>query len=270
MKGEPMNIDPELFSCLSNSEREVLDYIRDHPEQVPKMSIQELAQASYVSAATIMRLCKKLNLNGFNDLKYGMRQEFLSQRRSSDSSLRFHGLLSGNLGQLRQMTENLDLSLLEEVTDLLCGDGNVFLFARGLSYMPMNYMYNVLLSVDRNCILYIDPPLMYNAALQMDQGDMAIIASSGGATPEVIKAAGMVKDSGASLVVLSSSNVTPLKDQADYFFHCPAENRRFHNVDIKSRFSITFMIELILNSYLGRMNLNPPSDPKVYVDQKNW
>lgn len=265
-----MNLDSERFASLSNSEREVLDYIRDHPDTIAKMSIQELADAAYVSTATIMRLCKKLKLNGFNDLKYGIRQKLIQRRQKTDTSLEFHGLLSGRLAEVRQMVESLDMDQVEAVTDLLCGEGNIFLFARGLSYMPMNYMYNVLLSVDRNCILYIDPPLMFNAALQMEEGDVAIIASSGGATREVLKAADMVKDSGAALVVLSSSPDTTLRGCADYFFHCPAQNRRFYEVDIKSRFTIAFMIELLLNNYLGRMNLNPPSDPKVYVDLKNW
>jgi len=53
-----MNLDSERFASLSNSEREVLDYIRDHPDTIAKMSIQELADAAYVSTATIMRLCK--------------------------------------------------------------------------------------------------------------------------------------------------------------------------------------------------------------------
>lgn len=251
-----MNLDSAQFINLSNSEREVLDYVRDHPDTISSMSIQDLADRVFVSPTTIIRLCKKLDLNGFNDLKYGIRQKLVRQKHASDASLDFHGLLSGRLSEVRQMVEALDISQLDAVTDLFCKDGNIFLFARGLSYMPMNYMYNVLLSVDRNCILYIDPPLMYNAALQMDQGDTAIIATSGGATREVLKAAEMVKDSQASLVVLSSSIDTPLCGYADYFFHCPSKNRHFHDIDIKSRFTIAFVIELILNNYLAKMNLN--------------
>lgn len=260
------NSEPQL----SNSERQVLDYVRDHADAIASMNIQQLAEAAFVSTATIIRLCKKLNLTGYNDLKYGIRQNIGRKKHEADTSIRFQGLLSGRLKELRQMTDQLSLPMLDEVTDLLCGDGNVFLFARGLSYMPFNYMYNVLLSVDRPCILYIDPPLMYNAALQMDEGDIAFIASSGGATKEVVKAAEMIKESRAALAVLSSSPDTVLKEYADYFFYCPAQNRWFHDLDIKSRFTIAYMTELILNSYLNRMNLNPPSDPKVYVNLKNW
>lgn len=265
-----MDIKQELLSSLNENEKAILAYIDKHSAQVAKMNIQELSDAVFVSAATIVRLCKKLELNGFNDLKYGIRQTLLHGTAAPDTSLDFKGILSGSLSTLRHMMKDIDTVQFENVIELLCGSGNLFLFARGLTYMPMNYMYNMLLSVDRDCILYIDPPLMYSAALQMEKGDMAVIASSGGSTKEVRKAASMVKDSGAFLAVLSSSEKTPLKELADAFFFCPSSKRRFHEVDINSRMTIAFMTELILDSYFARLNFNPPGDPKVYVDLKNW
>ena len=265
-----MKIKQEHLALLNENEKTILSYIDSHGSQVSRMSIQQLADAVFVSTATIVRLCKKLELNGFNDLKYGIRQSIWADHEHADTSLDFKGILSGSLLALRQMEKQVDSPQFEEVISRLGSDGNLFLFARGLTYMPMNYMYNMLLSVDRNCILYIDPPLMYNATMQMEEGDMAVIATSGGATKEVIKAAGMVRDSGAFLAVLSSTEETPLKELADAFFLCPSPKRRFHDVDINSRMPIAFMTELILNSYFARLNLNPPVDPKVYVDLKNW
>lgn len=265
-----MKIKQEYLSSLNENEKAILSYIDGNLRKVAHMNIQELADAVFVSTATIVRLCKKLDLNGFNDLKYEIRQSFSAETERSDSSLDFKGILSGSLSVLKQIVKDTDTVQFQRVIDYLCSDGNLFLFARGLTYMPMNYMYNMLLSVDRDCILYIDPPLMYNATMQMDKGDMAVIASSGGTTKEVVKAAEMVKSSGAFLTVLSSSKETPLKELADAFFLCPSPKRRFHEVDINSRMPIAFMTELILNSYFARLNLNPPGDPRIYVDLKNW
>lgn len=265
-----MNRIQENLYLLNENEKTILSYIDNHGSQVSRMNIQELADAVYVSTATIVRLCKKLGLSGFNDLKYEIRQSILAQEEHGDTSLDLKGILSRSLSAMRQMEEQVNTPGFEQVIHRLCGEGNLFLFARGLTYMPMNYMYNMLLSVDRNCILYMDPPLMYNATTQMDSGDMAVIASSGGVTKEVVKAAEMVKDSGAFLAVLSSTEETPLRELADACFLCPSPKRRFHDVDLNSRMPIAFMTELILNSYLARLNLNPPMDPRVYVDLKNW
>ena len=54
---------------LSKNEKILADYILKHPEDVLKMSSKELGKACFVSTATVYRLCDKLNLAGFSDLK---------------------------------------------------------------------------------------------------------------------------------------------------------------------------------------------------------
>lgn len=58
----------EIFFSSKN-ERILADYILKHPEDVLKMSSKDLGKACFVSTATVYRLCDKLNLAGFSDLK---------------------------------------------------------------------------------------------------------------------------------------------------------------------------------------------------------
>ncbi|MBP8315195.1 MurR/RpiR family transcriptional regulator, partial [Clostridium neonatale] len=61
--------DPKAMQTLTTNEEDVLQYVFSNKDKVIKMNINQLAQNTYVSTATILRLCKKLNLQGFNDLK---------------------------------------------------------------------------------------------------------------------------------------------------------------------------------------------------------
>ena len=54
---------------FSNSEKEIAKYILNHGEEVLTMSVKELAKKTYTSPATIVRLCKKIGLEGYNDFK---------------------------------------------------------------------------------------------------------------------------------------------------------------------------------------------------------
>ncbi|WP_270469950.1 MurR/RpiR family transcriptional regulator [Faecalibacillus faecis] len=54
---------------LSKNERVLADYILKHPEDVLKMSSKDLGKVCFVSTATVYRLCDKLGLSGFSDLK---------------------------------------------------------------------------------------------------------------------------------------------------------------------------------------------------------
>lgn len=58
-----------MSADFSKKEKELAAYIQAHSRIVPKMSVQKLAQESGVSAATIVRFCRTLGLNGYFELK---------------------------------------------------------------------------------------------------------------------------------------------------------------------------------------------------------
>ena len=64
-----------LIDNLSNeklftkSEIEVINFIKENPNLVLNMTIGELANQTFSSNTTIIRICKKLGFNGFRDFK---------------------------------------------------------------------------------------------------------------------------------------------------------------------------------------------------------
>ena len=60
---------------FSNSEMAVVDYILLHPKEVVKATIRELAERTYSSPSTIGRICKKVDVDGFTELKIKLAME---------------------------------------------------------------------------------------------------------------------------------------------------------------------------------------------------
>ena len=54
---------------FSSSEKTIAKYILDNGEDILNLSVKELAKQTYTSPATIVRLCRKLGLNGYGDFK---------------------------------------------------------------------------------------------------------------------------------------------------------------------------------------------------------
>lgn len=54
---------------LNDTETNIYQYIIKNLDEVLKMSVRDLANQTYVSTATIMRFCKKLNCDGFSEFK---------------------------------------------------------------------------------------------------------------------------------------------------------------------------------------------------------
>lgn len=262
--------DNQLLKGLTSSEMKVLHFIRLHEKVFLSMSIQELAKSTYTSAPSIIRLCKKLQLEGFNELKYMIRSKTRMTSPDADPALDLKGVISGNLNRLKETVQEISPADLTFASDCLASTKNIYLFGRGLTYMPLTYMHQILLSVDRDCLCFIDPPLMFNSSAHMTENDVVFIASSGGSTDGIYRSAALAKENGASVIALTSDKDSPLAGYSDVVFYCSSPKRYLNGIDVKSRFTIMFVIDLILTCYLNRMQLNPPSDPRTYLEQRNW
>lgn len=65
-----MNIIKKIDECkLNDNEREISNWMKMHLEDIPKMSSRQLAKLTYSNPTTILRICKKLGFENFNDLK---------------------------------------------------------------------------------------------------------------------------------------------------------------------------------------------------------
>ena len=69
---------------LSKNERVLADYILKHPKDVLKMSSKDLGKVCFVSTATVYRLCDKLGLSGFSDLKIKITSSLDDYRKSNE------------------------------------------------------------------------------------------------------------------------------------------------------------------------------------------
>ena len=75
---------------LSKNERILADYILKHPEDVLKMSSKDLGKECFVSTATVYRLCDKLGLSGFSDLKIKITSSLDDYRKSNEDFKRVY------------------------------------------------------------------------------------------------------------------------------------------------------------------------------------
>ena len=85
----------ELFETitLTPQEKNVVQYIQEHPECLLNINAKELAELTYVSSPTIIRLSKKLGFTGYHDFQltyvqeYMLHQKNLSSRLTKESSI---------------------------------------------------------------------------------------------------------------------------------------------------------------------------------------
>ena len=72
-----------VLNSLSSLELEILRYVDNHKNEICDMPIQILAKNTFVSTTTIIRLCRKLNLEGFSHLKFFIKNNALKNAEDS-------------------------------------------------------------------------------------------------------------------------------------------------------------------------------------------
>lgn len=68
---------------FSDAEQSLIEWILNNDEKLLTMSTKELANATYTSPATIVRLCQKLGLKGYNDFKIKYAKEVDKNKKNN-------------------------------------------------------------------------------------------------------------------------------------------------------------------------------------------
>lgn len=81
-----MTIENMIKCCinLTPTENQLAQYILQNKEQIQKLSIQELSEKTFVSKSAIHRFCKKIEVEGFNELKVRLAQDILEERQDEN------------------------------------------------------------------------------------------------------------------------------------------------------------------------------------------
>lgn len=247
------HLDSDILNNLTQSELTVLRYIDSNKQEVIGMSIQELSKKIFISTATILRLCKKMNFTGYSELKYALKTS-LNENQPLKTTLKSE---ASALSDTFQIIENtcrlLDPEILNSIADFLLSTHKIHLYAGGLSTPVLEYMQRFLLSAGRSCFFYNTAPLAYRAAEKMNENDIILIGSASGATPSVIRIAQIAKNSKAAIVAITNLDGNPLSQLADISLFTFISNRDYYGTEIKSRASMFFIIDMILECYLFRL-----------------
>lgn len=67
---------------LNDSEKKIIQFVVNNPESYSKLSLSKLAKKLYISESAIFRLCKKLGLSGYSELKFDLDELASSENRA--------------------------------------------------------------------------------------------------------------------------------------------------------------------------------------------
>ena len=128
---------------LSETETQILEYLLNHHKEILTMAVRDVAAANYTSAATIIKLSKKMGYTGYIDMVY--RLNFMITSKKKDRKHTYE--LTGFLDEIPDEKLDLFCSLVEKHRQ-----GIIFVTATGFSTPVADYINRKLLVKGFKCI----------------------------------------------------------------------------------------------------------------------
>lgn len=216
------------LSNLTAQEMAIREYINANPKALLNLSITELAQESFTSTSTVIRLCKKLDLKGYGELRYIYASEFAIMQ--SQRSLLKQKLFdeSSSIDEIVEMIPQLYINAVEHtrtmidrntlirITNLIKRASRVEIYGDGVNYDLAKTMAYRFEAVNKDCFVYSASHWEHIEYLRQNRTKtVAILLSHTGKNPMVLHAASELKGQSIHTLAITCDSDSKLAKMAD-------------------------------------------------------
>ena len=213
-----------MIPTLPKGEKAAALFITDNLSQVPFMTLDMVAKESGCSSATITRLCKRMDYNGFLEFRNAIRNESLDAKYCEVSEEdhekdQFKKLMQNVIDSDRETMEST-LSLIsaqyKSAGDAILNANRVFMFGNGEAIIPCESFSLKMAKIGRLCMSYSDQDIQIFAAGTAGEGDVVIVVSHTGRSRSVVNAAKIAYEQGATVIGITAALKSPLQRYCTY------------------------------------------------------
>lgn len=206
---------------LRKSELKVAEHVLADPAAVIHASMAEVASVVGVSEPTIVRFCRAVGCQGFQDLKLRLAQSLVAgasfgqfaiqeQDQVTDVALK---IFDTTLHTLIEVREHLDIQVLEQAIAVMAKAPRVEFYGFGASGAVATDAQHKFFRLLLTAAAYSDPHMQAMSAVTLKAGDVAVCISQSGRSKDLLTTANLVRETGATLIALCPSQ-TPLAELA--------------------------------------------------------
>ena len=242
------------YDSFFEQEKKVACYILQNYKQVINMTIGDLADASGTSVATVSRLCKKCEVDGFHHLKIGLAKELVMGEKevtvSNDISRKEIGqslqkILANKIEEMRQTVSLLDEDQLEVILNRIQHAGMVQFVAVG-NTIPVAldgaYKLNEI-GIPSMAGTIWENQLSF--AMTLKKKDVQIAISNSGESKQVVKMVQLAKRNGCTTIGITNNPNSTIAKEVDYHIQTATREKLFMNEFCFSRVSAITVIEIL-------------------------
>jgi DNA-binding MurR/RpiR family transcriptional regulator len=248
---------------LPESERKIAEYILKDRRHAVYMNSIELALKSGSSQSAVIRFCKDLGIPGFHEFKIMLARDVFSVADGDDSSSDeadsvvspgdiVTNVVSNLIQSIRDLEASIDTEMLAKAAEEIEGAIHIHMFGMGPSGIVALECYHKLERIGFHCSCIGDSHMQLIAACGLGKGDLGIIFSYSGETPEMVASLHEAKASGARIVSLTKQGRNSISDLSDVPLYVPMSESIFRLGASSSRIAQLAVVDILYSLLVTR------------------
>ena len=254
----------EARDSLSATERSIADYLLSHPEEAMELSIHEMAERTFSSPSTMIRMCHRIGFDGYKEFRRAVTYEMAVRKQSEEEERKeiarsdsiediIEKITYKNIMSLEDTKNLLDADTLRRCVELLRKCRTVLLFGMGASLCAARDAYLKFLRLNKPCMVNDDWHNQRLMAKNMHPDDVAIVISYSGFTEEMIECARCARDRGARVIAITRiGNDAGLSRYADYVLGIASNEPLIRSGAMGSRMSQLIVVDALFAACVAR------------------
>lgn len=231
---------------LSHAEKHIFYYIDDNICISKNLSLTALATINNVSTTTIVRMCSKLGLSGFSELKHIL--------RSIDDEIHLESKknkLSNLITNLNENISNLNTDSINKLAKNINNSNRVIIVSVGLSKPLGEYFSKLLMQANKNSFYVYESHMIDLLDKTIDKNDLIIFVSNSGETNTLISACEKFTYKNFNTCALVNSHDSSLSRLVDIPINTFSEKSILSGYDTTPRSTLLVIIDLVFEVYLN-------------------
>jgi len=246
-----------LYPQMTESEKKIADYVLNNPEEIYKLSINDIAILNKVSLPTVFRFAKKLGFAGFKEFKIDLIKDLaiglnMSIENTDYSSIKAitKSIFEQDINNLKETLNIIDYTSLEKAVNLIVSSKRILFFAVSSSLSIAFDVYSKFLRAGFTSYYASDSYSQKIFSSQCNNKDVVIGISFSGESLEVIQCLKNAKENNAKTICVTTFMKSSITKYADVSLLTVPVKYQYQKIDIPSRMSQQALLDALYLSVI--------------------
>ncbi|BFH61990.1 MurR/RpiR family transcriptional regulator [Paenibacillus azoreducens] len=245
----------EMKDSLTPVEKMVAEYVLQNLEEIPHLSIKNLAQLTKTSDASVLRFCKTMGYSGYRSFIVSIsaslgsmeeqKDQYTDIQPGDDLTVIISNTSRNNIKSIEDTFSVIDKNEVERAVQALRKSNRIVFFGIGASGLVGIDAEQKFSRINKMCHTYTDGHSMLTAATLLEKGDVAVFISNSGTTTEILESLEITKKSGSTIIAITKYNKSELADKANIVLNISTPEVTIRSGAMGSRIAMLTVIDML-------------------------